>query len=189
MRNNLQAVIIHGTEGTPEENWFPWLKSELEKLGYKVAAPQFPTPENQNPKSWLAVLDQAVTKFDNNLIMIGHSLGAALILRKLEQLQQPIRASFFASGFVGNIGNPHFDSLNAPFFRTPFDWNRIRRNCQDFFAYFGDNDPYVPREKAEELAKDLNIRLRIIKGGGHLNASAGYTHFDTLLQDIKTISY
>ena len=36
--------IIHGTEGYPEENWFPWLKKELEQKGHIVFVPQFPTP-------------------------------------------------------------------------------------------------------------------------------------------------
>ena len=38
------AIIIHGTEGYPEENWFPWLKSELEIIGYQTFVPQFPSP-------------------------------------------------------------------------------------------------------------------------------------------------
>ena len=36
--------ILHGTEGHPGENWFPWLKQELEQKGYNVIVPQFPTP-------------------------------------------------------------------------------------------------------------------------------------------------
>ena len=38
------VFIFHGTEGYPEENWFPWLKEKLEAKGYKVFVPQFPTP-------------------------------------------------------------------------------------------------------------------------------------------------
>src|SRR5712691_3334019 len=147
MKNDLQAVFVHGAYGDPEENWFPWLKTELEKLGYKVVVPQFPTPEGQEPEKWLPILDQAVTKFDDDLIMVGHSIGDALILKKLEQLRQPIRAAFLVSGFIGELGKPQFDSVNAPFFRTPFDWDKIKRNCRNFFIYNSDNDPYVPLEK------------------------------------------
>jgi predicted alpha/beta hydrolase family esterase len=46
------AFIIHGSYGHPKENWFPWLKNELEKLNYKVFVPAFPTPQNQSLASW-----------------------------------------------------------------------------------------------------------------------------------------
>lgn len=189
MKNNLQAVFIHGAYGSPQENWLPWLKTELERLGYTVVVPTFPTPEGQRPERWLPILDREVTQFDEHVIMVGHSIGVALILRKLEQLQQPIRAAFLVSGFVGELGNPQFDTINAPFFRTPFNWDKIKRNCRRFFAYNGDNDPYVPLDKGRELARHLDIQLQIIKGGGHINEAAGFTRFERILQDIKAASH
>jgi len=50
MRN---IFIIHGSYGYPEENWFPWLKKELKKLGDRVFVPQFPIPkEKRRNQAW-----------------------------------------------------------------------------------------------------------------------------------------
>jgi hypothetical protein len=42
-----RAVILHGTDGSPDMNWFPWLKEKLEADGYEVWAPLL--PENHTP--------------------------------------------------------------------------------------------------------------------------------------------
>lgn len=33
------AIIIHGAYGAPQENWFPWMRSQLEQIGYTVYVP------------------------------------------------------------------------------------------------------------------------------------------------------
>lgn len=182
-----RVVIVHGAYGNPEENWFPWLKQQLENDGRKVFVPTFPTPQGQDPKAWMQILDTEVQNFGKDLVMVGHSLGPALILRKLEIVKEPIRAAFLISPFVGNLGLPDFDSINAPFFVPPFNWTKIKSNCPEFYTYSGDNDPYVPLSKGEEVAKNLGAMMQVIKGGGHINASAGYTRFDKLLADIRAL--
>ena len=41
----MQFVIFHGTFSSIDENWFPWLKENLEKLGQTVFAIQFPVDD------------------------------------------------------------------------------------------------------------------------------------------------
>ena len=43
-----QVLLLHGAYGNPDENWFPWVKGELESKGFLVQTPTFSTPENQN---------------------------------------------------------------------------------------------------------------------------------------------
>ncbi|MBD3359360.1 MAG: serine hydrolase family protein [Candidatus Buchananbacteria bacterium] len=179
------AIIIHGSYGNPDENWFPWLSSELKKIGYEVIIPKFPSPENQSLESWQKVFESFYDKIGPQTILIGHSLGVAFILTLLESLNSPIKATYLVSGFIGLLNNPEFDEINKTFVTKKFDWEKIKQNSRDFYIFHSDNDPYVPFEKAEEIADNLGIQVTQIKGAGHFNQEAGYTEFKELLDVIK----
>ncbi len=179
-----KAIIIHGTGGSPQGNWFPWLKSELERMYISVIAPQFPTGEKQSLASWMSEFGRWSASVDSNTIMIGHSIGPAFILNFLERNDCSVAGAFLVAPFVGKLGNK-FDSLNKTFAERDFDWTKIRQHCGRFFIYSSDDDPYVPLEKGEFLSAKLNAKFKVVHGGGHLNADFGYTEFPLLLNDIK----
>ena len=154
-------------------------------MGCKVFVPKFPTPENQSLENWLKVFEKYKQYLDENSIIVGHSLGPAFILNFLEKLDKPIKAAFFVSGFVGLLGNHEFDNINKTFVDKKFDWQKIKQNCKKFYVFHSDNDPYVPLKKAEELAKNLDANLILVKNAGHFNEKAGYTKFELLLENIK----
>jgi predicted alpha/beta hydrolase family esterase len=184
MRN---VVIIHGTGGNPEENWFPWLATQARDAGYRAQVPQFPTPEGQNVPAWLDTLDASVEPLTSSTTLVGHSLGCALILRALERPGDPVEATVLVSGFVGKLGNDEFDPLNAPFFVEPFDWESIRRRAGRVLVFAGDNDPYVPLAKGSALAEQLGVDVTVIPGGGHLNTAAGYTQFPQVWDAVQEV--
>jgi len=179
--------IIHGAYGNPEENWFPWLKYELEKLDCRVFVPKFPTPENQSLENWLNVFKDYKQYLNENSIVIGHSLGPVFLLNIIEKLDKPIKAAFFVSGFLDLLGNPDFDNINKSFIEKSFDWQKIKRNCLKFFIFHSDNDPYVPLAQAEELAKNLGVDVILVKNADHFNEKAGYNKFDLILEKIKPL--
>jgi predicted alpha/beta hydrolase family esterase len=179
----MKVFIFHGAYGRPEENWFPWLKKELEKLGAEVIVPKFPTPENQSLGSWMNVI--GLHQVDPDDILIGHSIGAALVLRILEEHRA--KAAFLVAGFVGALGNPQVDGINASFFEKQILWGTVRKNCKNIFAIGSDNDPYVKMEKTNDLAKKLIVEPIFVKGAGHFNAAAGYTRFPFIIRMIKEL--
>lgn len=174
--------IIHGVASTPKDNWFPWLKKELNKQGHTVFIPKFPTPIGQNPKSWFKVLKKHEKKLENNEnILVGHSLGVLFGLHLLEKYK--FKSAFMVAGFAEPLGNS-FDLKNNPFFKK-FDWTKIRQNCPKFYVFQGDNDPYVKIKVAKNLAKNLKNKIILIKNGGHLSkGTGGFTKFDRLLSSI-----
>jgi len=178
------AFIFHGVGGHPEENWFPWVKSELEKMGWQVVVPQFPNASRPTLASWLRDFDQYADLIDEKSILIGHSLGATFILRFLESYSGKIDTAAFVAGPIAKLHND-FDSLIASFIDHPFDWEKIRMKANRFVAFYGDNDPYVPLVQGKELAGKLHAHLTIVPGGGHLNEGSGHFSFPEILTALS----
>ena len=56
--SDAKVVIIHGAYGTPEENWFPWLASQVREYGQEAVVPAYPTQENQHTDIWREAFDR-----------------------------------------------------------------------------------------------------------------------------------
>lgn len=181
------VFIIHGAYGHPKENWFPWLKEKLEDKGCQVFVPEFPTLENQTLDNWLNIFKDYESHLSEDSIVVGHSLGPAFLLNVLEQREKPIKAAFFVAGFTGLLGIPKFDKINKTFTDKTFNWEKVKQNCKKFYIINSDNDPYVPIEKGEELAKSLGSEVKIIKNAGHFGSSAGFDSFNLLLSKITSV--
>jgi len=178
------VFIFHGTTGHPEENWFPWLRKELESLDCKVIIPQFPTPENQTLENWFKVFEKHQDLYVPDTILVGHSLGGAFSLRVLEKYNIVLKAAYFVATPVGIRPIKNWET-DQPYIGHPFNWSRITSHARKFYVFHSDNDPYVGIGNGEELARKLDVKLTFIPNAGHFNAVAGYTRFELLLDKIK----
>ncbi len=182
------VFIFHGTEGHPQENWFPWLKQNLEEQNCNVIVPQFPTPPVVPAKvsEWFDVLKNYEKFIDENTVIVGHSLGGVFTLRVLETLKQPIKAAVFVGAPVGVRPILNYDR-DSSFSGFGFNWPVIKNNATQFAVYQSDDDPYVDLGNGKELAKQLGVELIFIPHAGHFNARAGYTKFEALLERVSNI--
>lgn len=177
------AFIIHGSNGSKDAHWYPWLKKKLEESGFQVFLPQFPIHENQTLQSWLDTLKPFKGYLENSII-VGHSLGVPFILNILNQWDKKIQAAFLVAGFMGELEAAKHEPNIPDFAKRSFNWEKIRENCQHFYVINSDNDPYVPLEKAEELAKKLGVKVILVKWGEHFQAKSGFKTFEFLLEKI-----
>jgi predicted alpha/beta hydrolase family esterase len=187
MTGKPKVVIVHGAYGSATENWFPWLKGEVEKLGFQAMTPSLPTPEGQEPANWHRLFKEQCGPLTADTILVGHSLSPAFILALLEQTTVPVKGTFLVSGFLGLLGLPDFDRVNEAFTCRDFKWDVIKKNAGELHVYNSDTDPYVPLDKGRELARHLGTELIVVNGGGHINASAGFSTFPQLLEDLKPL--
>jgi len=179
---SMKYILIHGTMWNPEENRFPRLKGKLEETWNDVYVPSFPTPEGQTIENWCkAMREQVPFAFDEETVLVGHSLWALYILHLLDRERVvPIHHAVLVSWFTTLLGNEEFDELNKDFYRKDFDRERIKTNAKKISIFHGDDDPYVPIEQAKDLEKRLWSELHLIKNGWHLNEAAWYREFQEL---------
>lgn len=171
-----RAVILHGTNGHPGENWFPWLKAQLEKSGYEVYVPLLPENSTPNFAVYEEFLRNSDWDFSDNLI-IGHSSGATTALRLLARDWFPeVRATVLAGAFL----NQRLLKANPPSWYDPSDFTHLFGEDYDiktlqkkggkFYFVHGDDDPYCDYGDAKDLNDQLGGTMVTVPDGGHLGA-------------------
>ena len=180
-----KVFIIHGFEDSPNGGWRPWLMGELEKQEIYACALSMPTPENPVCAEWVDEISRHIERnTDDEIYLVGHSLGAPAILRYLESVQaKKISGAVLVSGPSEKNNNRKIDS----FLNKNFDFVGIKSNCKKFAIIHGDNDPNVPLENAKFLSQELNGELVIVKNGGHLNGSAGWMKLPQCIETLNNM--
>ena len=177
-----KAFMIHGFEGSPNGGWRPWLMGELEKDDIYSCALSMPTPDDPKLDEWVDEIQIHVDRNKNDEIyLVGHSLGVPAILRFLETSSTKVKGVVLVSGPLHTTDN---EKVNR-FFLTPFDFNAIKSNSEKFLVIHGDNDTRVPLSDAVEFQKIFGCELIVIKNGGHLNGSSGWTKLPELLEGLQ----
>jgi uncharacterized protein len=171
----MKAVIFHGWGGNSQENWFPWLKKELEKKGFEVIVPDLPDSDYPKQDKWLPVALK-LTDYDENTVLIGHSLGTGLIMRILERIDKKVKAIFLVSAFDVDLG---IDEIETFFYKS-YDYDKIKKNAGKIYILNSDNDPYVPLNVAEQLSKKLKSKFIAFHNKEHLSAGTDNFKFPEL---------
>lgn len=180
------ALILHGTSGSSQHNWFPWLKKQLEDRGYEVWVPDLPGAEKPNVKRYNKfLLGNNKWQFDKNSIIIGHSSGSVAILSLLQHLPAEVKVDtcYLIGSFKDNLAREDLEDL----FLEPFDFEKIKSKAKKFVFIHSDNDPYCPLEDAQYLAGKVAGELVVKKGQAHFSigtAGEKYKEFPFLLELI-----
>lgn len=182
-----RVYIIHGWEGSPDINWFPWLKSQLEKRGFEVFVPQLPDSTNPKLDSWLTYLKKYTQNLGENTIFVGHSLGCITILRLLENLDKKVGGAVLVAGFVHDLDYEGYKGEVKNFFNEPINWDKIRQNCKRIIAINSKNDPYVNFDNSRLFKEELNAQIVVHDNMGHYNEAAGLKTFPELLDLISKL--
>jgi predicted alpha/beta hydrolase family esterase len=124
------ALILHGTDGYPEENWFSWLTQKLQEKAYHVWVPQLPQANKPSITRYNELLLHNDWSYNTESYIIGHSSGAVAALGLLQQLPENIiiDTCILVGAFINDLG---WDALKK-LFNPPFDFEKIKQHAKRF---------------------------------------------------------
>lgn len=146
-------VLLHGYRSSPDENFFPWLKKELENRGYRVQAPNLPNSAKPRVEEQVSYVLKNVS-FDKNTVLLGHSLGSVVALKTLEKLECRIRKTVLVGGFMENkfVDGDNFEPY---VFDWKFDVQKISRNAGVVVSLRDLTDDSVPQYQPKKITEKL----------------------------------
>jgi predicted alpha/beta hydrolase family esterase len=177
-----RVFIVHGWEADPNCNWFPWLKDELDKNGLVAQVPAMPNTNHPQALAWVDYLQELIGAPNEDIILVGHSLGAITILKYLNGLLEAEKIGGVIL-VAGSTQNPGFLELDG-FFVEPLDFEKIKKTCDNFVVIHSDNDPVVPVEMGKAMSDNLQAEFILMPGLGHLNAGNGLFQLPIALEKI-----
>jgi len=198
-RNKDIILLVHGIYGHSQENWFPWFKEQMESKGYKVLIPDLPNNEHPTMDEWIGSFNNLDIKDDDNLTVVGHSLGAPtacqFVLRRNKKINKLILVG--PTGHSQNETNwknlikegCDEESLNCirSFNDLNIDLDKLKKISVQNVIYLSDNDPYIPLE-IENDYKELGSKVRIFHNHGHFNEGANIKKLPEILEEFDTIA-
>jgi predicted alpha/beta hydrolase family esterase len=183
-----RAIILHGTGGSPESNWFRWLEAELKRRGYEIWLPALPHPEHPSLRENVDyVREHLPFPIDDQTLLIGHSSGAILALIIAQELAEPAFGIVAVSVFRNAPSKATDWKANSRLFDVEFDFEAIKTHAGKLLFVHSDNDPYVPLEQARSVADGCQAELVVMSGQGHFNLeqSEAYREFPKLVELLE----
>lgn len=170
-----RVFIVHGWSGTPESNWFPWMKRELRSRDISTKILHMPNADFPKMDEWITYMHDEIGIPDDDVFLVGHSLGCMAIMRFAESLKegQRIGGMLLVAGFAHSIGIPYLED----FFTKPLNYQKIRDVVLRKIYINSNDDPFVPLIEGKNLENMLGGELIIMQDAGHINESNGFVTF------------
>ena len=179
-----KVLILHGTGGNSRGEWFPWLKTELERKGSWVWAPDLPGAQEPDINTYNEfIFENCPFGFDRETVIIGHSSGAVAAFGLVQMLHGPVEQLISVAGFVDDL---NYDPVKKMFATWNFDWEKVRLGSRRITIIYSDDDPFVPKKHAVKLQNLLKAKSIMMPGQKHFSVLTfpKYTKFPELLKLI-----
>jgi predicted alpha/beta hydrolase family esterase len=182
------VVVLHGSFGSPFENWFGWLYSQLAANDIRCFVVHLPTPMGQTFENWSRILSayRASDCIDSGSTLVAHSSASPFAVRYISEESVSLARLITVAGFDAFAsGDSAFDSINREVFtRGDGDFEDVRNLVSSRLALYSRNDPYLPLDSLKAFAEKLDAEKVEFESAGHFNDASGYQEFPELLDRL-----
>lgn len=173
-----RVFIIHRWDGSPESDWYPWLKKVLSaQKGISVEVVKMPNPSHPMMADWVHALFQYCGFPNKDTYFVGHSIGCQTILRFVESVNKKFGGAVLVTPWLHLNDEAMPTSVDReiarPWIYIPIDFEKIAKLSKNFTCIFSENDPYVPLTDAPIFKKKLGALIEIKKDRGHYTKEDG----------------
>lgn len=176
----IKIIFVPGNGGcSTQDNWFPGVKTELEKHDLEVIAATFPDPILAREQYWLPFL-RAELKADKDTVLIGHSSGAIAAMRFAEKYE------LLGSVLVGAY-HTHLNietEKQSGYFDRPWDFDKVKANQKWISLFASSDDPWIPIEEPRYLHEQLDCEYHEYKNQGHFGGDYYKSTFPELCLSV-----
>lgn len=190
-------LLIHGLEGTSEENWFPWFKKEMEASGYKVLIPDLPNSAMPVLEEWLSALNDKKEQFEGPLTIIGHSLGCPTACKFIDQEKLDVENLILVAPasersrdretlLTLGISAEQLDSMEE-FKRAKLSYKNINDHVNNIVQVYSKDDPLISLD-AQKDHEELESEIIIFEDKGHFSkVTGGIVEFPEIKNIIENV--
>ena len=162
-----------------------YINKELGK-NFQIIKPRFPLQENAKYVDWKIWFERFIPFLNNNVILIGGSLGGIFLAKYLSENKFPkkILSVYMICPPYDNTCSQE-DLVGG--FKLKSDLSLIEKNCKDVTLMFSADDDVVPVAHAEKYRKKLKESKIIIykSKNGHFKVSKFPEIVKMIKEDIK----
>lgn len=184
-----RIFIVHRWDGNPDSDWYPWLKKELEKRGFKVVIPMMPDTSEPEIDKWILHLNKVVGTLDEETYFVGHSIGCQAIMRYLEKKKYKGKLGkiIFVAGWfkLDNLEDEEVKTIARPWIETPINLDILKTKISELIIFLSDNEPYgFVKYNADIFKNKLNGKVITEKEKGHFTEEDGIKEIKEVLNEL-----
>lgn len=201
-----QVLYIHGgMTFKNREDYLDYLRNKKVKLGeyvkwhgnflkkelgddFEITKPRMPLQDNANYEEWKIVFENYLDTVNDNVILIGGSLGGIFLAKYLSEnkVDKKILSIYL-------VAPPFDDSLIGEDLAGGFELDEnlslIEKNCDDVTLMFSKDDDCIPIAHAEKYKEKLKNSKFVIheSKNGHFKIEEFPEIVEMIKEDVKDL--